>query len=133
MRSAAQGGGIPAEVDFRTKPEVALEQLQWAYATGLPRGVVLMDAGYGNNNDLRREIAALFRIVSFCKLKNNKRATVTAASHARRAAAAEWTRSSRAVVVQMPCFLLSFAPFGLARVEQHEAGRVLQSAPARRT
>ena len=26
---------------------------------GLPRGVVLMDAGYGNNSDLRADIAAL--------------------------------------------------------------------------
>ena len=51
--------GIPAEVGFQTKPEIALEQLRWACATGLPRGVVLMDAGYGNNSDLRTEITAL--------------------------------------------------------------------------
>lgn len=51
--------GIPAEVGFRTKPEIALEQLRWACATDLPRGVVLMDAGYGNNSDLRREITVL--------------------------------------------------------------------------
>ncbi|UPJ79254.1 IS701 family transposase [Bradyrhizobium sp. 183] len=51
--------GIPAEVGFRTKPEIALEQLRWACASDLPRGVVLMDAGYGNNSDLRREITAL--------------------------------------------------------------------------
>jgi SRSO17 transposase len=51
--------GIPAEVGFRSKPEIALEQLRWACASGLPRGVVLMDAGYGNNSDLRAEITAL--------------------------------------------------------------------------
>jgi SRSO17 transposase len=51
--------GIPAEVDFLTKPEKALEQLRWACTSGLPRGVVLMDAGYGNNGDLRTEITAL--------------------------------------------------------------------------
>ncbi|MCP1845746.1 SRSO17 transposase [Bradyrhizobium sp. USDA 4524] len=51
--------GIPAEVGFRTKPEIALEQLRWACASNLPRGVVLMDAGYGNNSDLRTEITAL--------------------------------------------------------------------------
>lgn len=51
--------GIPAEVGFRTKPEIALEQLRWACASDLPRGVVLMDAGYGNNSDLRTEITAL--------------------------------------------------------------------------
>ncbi|MGY2843935.1 SRSO17 transposase [Bradyrhizobium sp. USDA 4510] len=51
--------GIPAEVGFQTKPEIALEQLRRACASGLPRGVVLMDAGYGNNSDLRTEITAL--------------------------------------------------------------------------
>jgi len=43
----------------RTKPEIALKQLRWACATGLPRGVVQTDAGYGNNSDLRTEITAL--------------------------------------------------------------------------
>jgi len=51
--------GIPAEIGFQTKPVIALQQLRWACAAGLPRGVVLMDAGYGNNSDLRTEITAL--------------------------------------------------------------------------
>jgi len=51
--------GIPAEVGFQTKPEIALEQLRWACAAGLPRGTVLMDAGYGNNSDLRTQTMAL--------------------------------------------------------------------------
>ena len=51
--------GIPQEIGFQTKPEIALDQLRFACAAGLPRGVVLMDAGYGNNSDLRAEIAAL--------------------------------------------------------------------------
>jgi SRSO17 transposase len=38
---------VPKEVRFKTKPEIALEQLRWACAAGLPHGVVLMDAGYG--------------------------------------------------------------------------------------
>lgn len=29
--------GIPAEVGFQINPEIALEQLRWACATGLPR------------------------------------------------------------------------------------------------
>jgi SRSO17 transposase len=51
--------GVPEDVGFRTKPEIALEQLRWACAAGLPRGVALLDAGYGNNSDLRTEITAL--------------------------------------------------------------------------
>src|SRR5262245_58813324 len=51
--------GVPEDIGFRTKHEIALEQLHWACAAGLPRGVVLMDAGYGNNSDLRADITAL--------------------------------------------------------------------------
>jgi len=51
--------GVPEEVSFKTKPEIALEQITAACAAGLPRGVVLMDAGYGNNSELRADITAL--------------------------------------------------------------------------
>ena len=51
--------GIPETVGFLTKPEIALEQIRAACAAGLPRGVVLMDAGYGTNTRLREEIEAL--------------------------------------------------------------------------
>ena len=51
--------GVPEDIGFKTKHEIALEQLNWACAAGLPRGVVLLDAGYGNNNNLRADITAL--------------------------------------------------------------------------
>ena len=51
--------GVPEDIGFKTKHEIALDQLRWACAAGLPRGVVLMDAGYGNNSDLRADITAL--------------------------------------------------------------------------
>jgi SRSO17 transposase len=51
--------GAPADIAFKTKHEIALEQLRWACATGLPRGVGLLDAGYGNNSELRAGITAL--------------------------------------------------------------------------
>src|SRR3954467_7461856 len=51
--------GIPETIGFLTKPEIALEQIRAACAAGLPRGVVLMDAGYGGNTRLREEISAL--------------------------------------------------------------------------
>lgn len=50
---------VPEEIVFATKPEIALDQLRWACAAGLPRGVVLLDAGYGNHTSLRTEIGAL--------------------------------------------------------------------------
>jgi hypothetical protein len=33
---------VPDEIAFQTKPEIALEQIRWACAAGLPRGVVLL-------------------------------------------------------------------------------------------
>jgi SRSO17 transposase len=51
--------GVPEEVSFKTKPEIALEQITAACEAGLPRGVVLMDAGYGNNSELRASVSAL--------------------------------------------------------------------------
>ena len=51
--------GVPEEISFKTKPEIALEQITAACAAGLPRGVVLMDAGYGNNSELRASVSAL--------------------------------------------------------------------------
>jgi SRSO17 transposase len=51
--------GVPDEIDFKTKPEIALEQIEAALKAGLSRGVVLMDAGYGCNTNLRTGISAL--------------------------------------------------------------------------
>ena len=54
-RRASPMRGMP----FKTKPEIALEQVKAALKAGLSRGVVLMDAGYGCNTDLRTGISAL--------------------------------------------------------------------------
>src|SRR3954468_17954589 len=51
--------GVPAEVQFHTKPEIALEQLARALAADLPRGIVLADPAYGNDTALRDGITAL--------------------------------------------------------------------------
>lgn len=46
--------GVPDDIAFQTKPKIALDQLAWACAAGLPRGVVLMDSAYGTDASLRR-------------------------------------------------------------------------------
>ena len=51
--------GVPDDISFKTKPEIAIAQVRWACAAGLPRGVVLMDAGYGASTDVRTSITAL--------------------------------------------------------------------------
>lgn len=51
--------GVPDQIGFQTKIEIALDQVRAACTAGLPRGVVLMDAGYGNHSDLRAALTAL--------------------------------------------------------------------------
>jgi SRSO17 transposase len=51
--------GVPGEIGFRTKPEIALEQIRRACAAGIPRGVVLTDSAYGTNTDFRASVSAL--------------------------------------------------------------------------
>ena len=58
-RARRRKAGVPDEIEFKTKPEIALDQLGWACTAGLPRGVVLLDAGYGNNSALRADITSL--------------------------------------------------------------------------
>jgi SRSO17 transposase len=49
--------GVPAEIEFATKPQIALEQIRAAKAAGVPVGVVLGDAGYGNSVDFRESLS----------------------------------------------------------------------------
>jgi len=58
-RERRRKAGVPDDIAFKSKPEIAIEQLRWACAAGLPRGVALLDAGYGNNSELRTEITAM--------------------------------------------------------------------------
>ena len=51
--------GVPEEVAFRTKPEIALTEIQAALAAGVPRGVVLADAGYGIDTAFRSGVSEL--------------------------------------------------------------------------
>src|SRR5690242_5210544 len=45
--------GVPEEVTFETKTAIALAQIRQARADGVPTGVVLGDAAYGNEADFR--------------------------------------------------------------------------------
>jgi SRSO17 transposase len=51
--------GVPEAIAFRTKPEIALDQVRQAVADGVPPGVVVTDAGYGNDTDFRDGVTAL--------------------------------------------------------------------------
>src|SRR5205085_10242327 len=51
--------GVPEEVGFATKPAIALGQVRQALADGVPPGVVVTDAGYGNDTDFRDGVTGL--------------------------------------------------------------------------
>lgn len=49
--------GIPEEISFATKPQIALEQIRRAKNDGVPCGVVVADAAYGNDTSFREGVA----------------------------------------------------------------------------
>ena len=51
--------GVPEGIAFATKPEIALAQIRQAVAAGVPMGVLLADAGYGDETAFRDGITAL--------------------------------------------------------------------------
>ena len=50
---------IPDDVVFQTKGEIALDQIRAALEQGIPRGVVLGDAGYGGGAEFRDALTKL--------------------------------------------------------------------------
>jgi SRSO17 transposase len=51
--------GVPEEIGFETKTAMALGQLRDAHEAGIPLGIVLGDAGYGDECDFRVGVAEL--------------------------------------------------------------------------
>jgi len=47
---------VPASIRFKTKPQIALEQIHAALKAGVAPGVVLMDTSYGNTSKLRQDL-----------------------------------------------------------------------------
>lgn len=51
--------GVPEELSYRTKPEIALEILKRVRREGIPHKAVVFDAGYGNVDPFRRSLREL--------------------------------------------------------------------------
>ena len=51
--------GVPKEIRFETKPEIALGQIRSLVNEDVPRGVVLADAAYGNDHGFRDGLVSL--------------------------------------------------------------------------
>jgi SRSO17 transposase len=69
--------GVPAAVTFKTKPQIALDQIEWACRAGVPRGDVIADAGYGAETQFRTRLTELgLRYVVGVKSTNTAHTTV---------------------------------------------------------
>ena len=55
-KARREKAGVPADVVFQTKPRIALDQIRRARERGVPTGIVLADAGYGNDTQFRTQL-----------------------------------------------------------------------------
>ncbi len=58
-RQRRRKAGVPDEVRFQTKPQIALDQIRQALEQQVQPGVVLADAAYGNDSAFRAELRKL--------------------------------------------------------------------------
>jgi SRSO17 transposase len=50
---------VPADVSFKTKPQLALQMIDRAVQDGVPPGIVLGDTGYGSSSQFRAHLRSL--------------------------------------------------------------------------
>jgi SRSO17 transposase len=51
--------GVPEDIEFQTKPRIALDQIRNAVTDAVPRGVVVADAAYGTDGRFRSALTEL--------------------------------------------------------------------------
>lgn len=51
--------GVPESIEFATKPQIAIEQIRAACQADVPAGIVLADAGYGNETAWRESLSEM--------------------------------------------------------------------------
>lgn len=61
--------GVPNDVVFRTKPQIALEQIRKAIEDGVPPGIVLADAGSPTGETVLRRLCR-------CRCRSNGKALI---------------------------------------------------------
>jgi len=58
-RQRRKQAGIPSDIGFETKPQIALKQIRKAVEDGIPTAPVLTDVAYGNDSQFRTTITEL--------------------------------------------------------------------------
>jgi SRSO17 transposase len=54
-----KAAGVPEDIEFQTKPQIALNQIRDAVRQDVPRAVVVADAGYGADGQFRSGVTKL--------------------------------------------------------------------------
>lgn len=57
--SRREAAGVPAEIGFQTKPQIALAQIRRAGENGVPAAPVVADSAYGTDTEFRDELTRL--------------------------------------------------------------------------
>src|SRR5262245_17793879 len=57
-RARREKAGVPKDIRFKTKPQIALELMRQACEAGAPRGVAMADVDYGRDSGLRAGVTA---------------------------------------------------------------------------
>jgi SRSO17 transposase len=63
-KARRDNAGVPEQIEFATKPQIALAQIRAAKAAGVPRGAVLADSAYGGETAFREALSAME--LSYC-------------------------------------------------------------------
>ena len=58
-KARCKKAGVPKGIEFQTKPQIALAQIRQAIKDGVPQGIMLADAGYGNDTGFRSGLTEL--------------------------------------------------------------------------
>jgi SRSO17 transposase len=58
-RARREKAGVPPQIEFRTKPQIALSQIQTAVTAGADLGVIGADAAFGDDTDFRDGVTAI--------------------------------------------------------------------------
>ena len=95
-RERARRAGIPDDQDFATKPRIALAQLTEAIASGIVPGILLADAGYGDETAFRdgiNELGVLYA-VGFCQVDERRLPSYITGSYTNHITLSTWQRQS---------------------------------------
>lgn len=61
-RARRKAAGVPTEIGFQTKPQIALAQIRQAGEKGVPAAPVVADSAYGTDTEFREELTRLGRL-----------------------------------------------------------------------